>query len=178
MACLLHVMFLFNTHHHPRLCIAVLAVSVQITRELWPWVTWTVQEMVTSEVGWLSPISFQSAGTGEYVTPTRHLNFHFTHLAVRYELFPRWNSKTIGLLLLDLTQQFTQVLFAKTPRELLLEKELLSSHYAGSCTWLNYERFENCWKHLAERCLVLQTCVLHHTLVEISKDKTESCCKD
>ena len=36
-------------------------------------------------------ISFQSVGTGKYATPTRHLNFHFTLLAVSYELYPRWN---------------------------------------------------------------------------------------
>ena len=39
-------------------------------------------------------------------------------------------SKTIGFIL-DLTQQYTPVLFPKTPRELLPEKELLSSHYAA-----------------------------------------------
>ena len=39
-------------------------------------------------------------------------------------------SKTIGLLL-DLTQQYTPVLFAKTSHELLPEKELLSGHYAA-----------------------------------------------
>ena len=39
-------------------------------------------------------------------------------------------SKTIGFLL-DLTQQYSPVLFAKTPHELLPEKELLSSHYAA-----------------------------------------------
>ena len=56
--------------------------------------------------------------------------------------FPRVKSKTIGFLL-DLTQQYTLVLFTKTPCELLLEKELLSGHYAayskvaGTCytTW-------------------------------------------
>ena len=39
-------------------------------------------------------------------------------------------SKTIAVLL-NLTQRFTLVLFAKTPRELLPEKELLNSHYAA-----------------------------------------------
>ena len=70
-------------------------------------------------------ISFQSAGTGKYAIPTRHLNFHFAPLVVT---FPMVKSKTIGFLL-DLTQQYTPVLFAKTPRELPLEKELLSGHY-------------------------------------------------
>ena len=42
--------------------------------------------------------------------------------------FPTVKSKTIGFLL-NLTQQYTPVLFAKTPRELLQEKELLSGHY-------------------------------------------------
>jgi len=44
-------------------------------------------------------IAFQSAGTGKYATPTRHLNFHFAPLAVSYELFPTEKSKTIGFLL-------------------------------------------------------------------------------
>ena len=44
--------------------------------------------------------------------------------------FPTVKSKTIAFLL-DLTQQYTLVLFAKIPRELLLEKELLSGHYAA-----------------------------------------------
>ena len=39
--------------------------------------------------------------------------------------FPPMKSKTIGFLL-DLSQQYTPVPFAKTPRELLPEKELLS----------------------------------------------------
>ena len=43
--------------------------------------------------------------------------------------FPMVKSKTIGFLL-DLTQQHTPVLFAKT-LELLPEKELLSGHYAA-----------------------------------------------
>ena len=54
----------------------------------------------------------------------------------------------------------------------------LCSLFWASCTSLHYERFENCWKRLAERHLVLQTCVLHDALVEKSKDKTERCCKD
>ena len=33
--------------------------------------------------------------------------------------------------LLDITQQYIPVPFAKTPRELLPEKELLSGHYAA-----------------------------------------------
>ena len=44
--------------------------------------------------------------------------------------FPTVKSKTIGFLL-DLTQQYTPVLFAKTPCELLPEKELLSGHYVA-----------------------------------------------
>ena len=44
--------------------------------------------------------------------------------------FPMVKSKTIGFLL-DLTQQYTPVLFTKTPCELLPEKELLSGHYAA-----------------------------------------------
>ena len=39
-------------------------------------------------------------------------------------------SKTIGFLL-NLTLQYSPVLFTKTPRELLPEKELLSGHYAA-----------------------------------------------
>ena len=38
-------------------------------------------------------ISVQSAGIGKYATPTRHLNFQFTLLAVSYELFPWWNQR-------------------------------------------------------------------------------------
>ena len=41
--------------------------------------------------------------------------------------FSTVKSKTVGFLL-DLAQQYTPVLFAKTPRQ---EKELLSSHYAA-----------------------------------------------
>ena len=33
-------------------------------------------------------ILLQSAGTGKYATPTRHLRFHFAPLAVSYQLFP------------------------------------------------------------------------------------------
>ena len=62
-----------------------------------------------------------------------------THQAFKHPLrtfsgklrtFPTVKSKTIGLLL-DQTQQYTPVLVAKTPCELLLEKELLSVHYAA-----------------------------------------------
>ena len=95
--------------------------------------------------------------------------------------FPMVKSKTIGFLL-DLTHQYTPVLFAKTPRELLPEKELLSGHYGAysevAARDSTNERFENCWKCLTERCLVLQACVLHHASVEKSKDETERCCKD
>ena len=48
----------------------------------------------------------------------------------KLQTFPTVKSKTIGCLL-NLTQQYTPVLFAKTPRELLPEKELLSGHYAA-----------------------------------------------
>ena len=44
--------------------------------------------------------------------------------------FPTVKSKTIGFCL-DLTLQYTLVLFVKTPRELLPEKELLNGHYAA-----------------------------------------------
>ena len=37
-------------------------------------------------------ISFQSAGTGKYATPTRHLNFHFAPLVVSYTLLDNWIS--------------------------------------------------------------------------------------
>ena len=39
--------------------------------------------------------SFQSAETGKYATPTRHLNFRFAPLAVSYELFPWWNQRQL-----------------------------------------------------------------------------------
>ena len=48
-------------------------------------------------------ISFQSAGTGKYATPTRNLNFHFALLAVSYELYPRWNWRQMD----DWTQKYT-----------------------------------------------------------------------
>ena len=48
----------------------------------------------------------------------------------KLQTFPTVKSKTIGFLL-DWTQQYTPVLFTKTPRELLPEKELLSGHYAA-----------------------------------------------
>ena len=44
--------------------------------------------------------------------------------------FPAVKSNTIGFIL-DLTQQYTPVLYAKTPRELLPEKELLSGNCAA-----------------------------------------------
>lgn len=53
-------------------------------------------------------ISFQSTRTA---TATRHLNFHLTHLAVSYKLFPRWHQRY--WFLLDLTQQCTSVIFEK-----------------------------------------------------------------
>ena len=40
-------------------------------------------------------ISFQSTGTGKYVTPNRQLNFHFPPLAVSYECFPWWNQRLL-----------------------------------------------------------------------------------
>ena len=49
---------------------------------------------------------------------------------LKLQTFPTVKSKTIGFLL-DLTQQYIPVVFAKTPRELLPEKELLSGHYAA-----------------------------------------------
>ena len=91
-------------------------------------------------------------------------------------------SKTIGFLL-DWTQKYTPIIFWGIPHELFPEKELPSGHYvaysrvAGTCyparcTWLNYKRFENCWKRFAEWLLVLYTCVLHQALVEWGKDMT------
>ena len=62
-------------------------------------------------------ISFQSAGTGKYTTPTGHLNFHFEPLAVSYKLF---NGE------INNNWQYTSVPFGKIPIELLLENELLS----------------------------------------------------
>ena len=60
------------------------------------------------------------------------LNFHFGPLAVSYELFPRWNQRQLARFLLDRTQQYTPVLFAKTPCELPPVKKLLSGHYVVS----------------------------------------------
>ena len=46
-------------------------------------------------------ISFQSAGTDKYATPTRHLDFHFAPLAVSYELFPRYNQRQSDFLSIE-----------------------------------------------------------------------------
>ena len=63
-----------------------------------------------------------------------HTHQAFKHLlrtfSGKLRTFPTVKSKTIGFLL-DRTQQYTPVLVAKTPRELLPEKELLSGHYAA-----------------------------------------------
>ena len=107
-------------------------------------------------------------------------------LSGKLQTFHTVKSKTIRILF-DRIQRYTPVHFGKSPRELLPEKEQLSGHYAAysevdgtcyttRCTWLHYVRFENQWKRLAERLLVLQTCVSHHTLVEGSRDKTEHFC--
>ena len=48
----------------------------------------------------------------------------------KLQTFPTVKSKTIGFLL-NLIQQCTPVLFAKTPCESLPEKELLSGHYVA-----------------------------------------------
>ena len=40
-------------------------------------------------------VAFQSAGTGKYAMPTRHLKFHFVPSAVSYELFPWWNQSPL-----------------------------------------------------------------------------------
>ena len=40
-------------------------------------------------------VAFQSAETGKYATPTRHLKFHFVSLAVSYDLFPLWNQRPL-----------------------------------------------------------------------------------
>ena len=75
-----------------------------------------------------------------YLFPKRW-NWQTCHIHLEFKLpirtfggklrtFPTVKSKTIEFYL-DRTQQYTPVLFAKTPRELLSEKELLSSHYAA-----------------------------------------------
>ena len=84
--------------------------------------------------------TFYPCGNSGYLFPKRwNWQICHTHQAFKCPLctfsgklrtFPTVKSKTIGFLL-DLTQQYTPVLFAKTPRELLLEKELLSGHYAA-----------------------------------------------
>ena len=62
-----------------------------------------------------------------------HTHQAFKHLlrtfSGKLRTLPTVKSKTIGFPL-DRTQQCTPVLVAKTPRELLPEKELLSGHYA------------------------------------------------
>ena len=62
--------------------------------------------------------------------------------SIKLQTFPTVKLKTAGFLS-DQTQQYTPVLLAKTPCELILEKELLSGHFvayleiAGTCytTW-------------------------------------------
>ena len=107
--------------------------------------------------------------TGKYATLTGHLNFHFPLLAVSYKLIPR-NQRKLDFFSIEPNSilQFT----SGSPCELLAEKEQLSGHYAAYfevagmcyttwCMWLHYVHFENHWKCLAERLLVLQTCVSH-----------------
>ena len=48
--------------------------------------------------------------------------------SVKLQTFPTEKLKKVGFLL-DQTQQYTPVLFAKTLCELILEKELLSGHF-------------------------------------------------
>ena len=79
-------------------------------------------------------------GNSGYLFPKRwnwqmcHTHQTFKHplrtFSGKLRTFPTVKSKTIGFLL-DRTQQYTPVLVAKTPRELLPEKELLSGHYAA-----------------------------------------------
>ena len=54
-------------------------------------------------------ITFQSARTGKYATPTGHLNFHFTALVVSYKLPVK--SETIEFLP-DRTQQYNILQFS------------------------------------------------------------------
>ena len=69
-------------------------------------------------------------GNSKYLFPKRAFKLPFCTFSSKLQTFPMVKSKTIGFLL-DLTQQYTQVLFTKTPRQLLPEKELLSSHYVA-----------------------------------------------
>ena len=84
-------------------------------------------------------------GNSGYLFPKRwNWQLCHTHQAFKHPLwtfsgklrtFPMVKSKTIGFLL-DQTQQYTTVLFAKTPRELLPEKELLSAIMRLIQRWL------------------------------------------
>ena len=79
-------------------------------------------------------------GNSGYLFPKRwNWQMCHTHQAFRHPLrtfssklrtFPMVKSKTIAFFH-DRTQQYTPVLVAKTPHELLPEKELLSGHYAA-----------------------------------------------
>ena len=69
-------------------------------------------------------ISFQSTRTGKYATPTGHLNFHWLRtLSGKLRTFPAMKR-----------QQYTPVLFKKSPYDLLPEKELPSGLFRGG--WL------------------------------------------
>jgi len=65
-------------------------------------------------------ISFQSVGTSKYTMPARRLNFHFTHLAVSYELNPTVHSSSL------LIQLFPE-------NELLSRCYAANSKVAGTC---------------------------------------------
>ena len=94
----------------------------------------------------------------------------------KLRMFSMVKSKTVGFLLVyssSLCKNSSWVTSGKRAA-----KQPLCGLFWGSCTWFHHERFENCWKCLAEWRLVLETCVLHHALVKKSKDKTECCCKD
>ena len=71
-------------------------------------------------------VAFQSAGTGKYATPTRHLKFHFVPLAVSYDLFPRWNQRPLDFFI---KPNNTLQLSWRIPHG--FRKQLPSGHYAA-----------------------------------------------
>ena len=130
-------------------------------------------------------ISFQSTETGKYAIPTRHLNFHFAPLAVSYELSDgeikdNWISSRLNPTVYSssLRKKSSSV----TSGKIAAKRPLCGWFWDGwhmlhtRCTWLHYVHFENRWKCLAERLLVLQTRILHHALVEGGKGNPERCC--
>ena len=116
-------------------------------------------------------ISFSVLSTAELIA----LEMKFCLQKVQ-RTFPTVKSKTIGFLL-DVTQQYTTVLFTKTPRALLPEKELLSSHYVAYSEVAACDSTMNALKIAGVLGRMSSATDMRLTSC-FSRDKTERCCKD